>query len=235
MKKRLTQDEKLRSLPQPVPCRWKHLRGEERKALFRATCGQGQCRGHLGDLRFQESYEEQARDVLEEIQRDRRRAEQRLARGEDPTKGARSAEDELARLASREERAQRHLVEATADERAGRVQANQEWRMFAIPVLGQFIYANEYYPPHYSGYADTGYRLSFGRKRSRNGNEIGRRPFYPAHQQSPSWMNEIYGTGRYALLGQRFGPPALIWCPISTCEALNSVDWPEALQDPHNR
>ena len=39
--------------------------------------------------------------------------------------------------------------------------------------------------PTYSGYADTGYRITFSRKRSRTGNQIGRRPLYPADHRSP--------------------------------------------------
>jgi hypothetical protein len=151
------------------------------------------------------------------------------------TLGKNTTDDELARLVSQEEREQRLLEEVAADEQAGRVKAEQEWRMFAIPVLGDFVYADDYSVPIYSGHADTGYRITFGGKRSRSGKQIGRRPLYPAQLQSPSWMTEIYGTGRRGLLGQRFGPPALIWCPISTCGTLNYVDWPESLQDPETR
>ena len=101
MKKMPTRTRSSDPCPQAIPCRWKHLRGEGRKALFRATCGQDQCRGHLGNLRFQGSYEDAARDVLEEIQGDQRRIEQRMARGENPARGAGSADQELALLASR--------------------------------------------------------------------------------------------------------------------------------------
>jgi hypothetical protein len=217
------------SVPETIPCRWKHLRGEGRKAMYRATCGRGKCRGHLGDLRFQGSYEDAAADVLEEYRRDRSRLEQGIARGEHPSRGGRSADEELARLVSREETAQRHLQEAAADERAGRVNAQQEWRMSALPCLGQFVYSDDYPTPIYYGHADSGFRISFRRKYSRSGNEIGRRPMYPADHRSPGWMTEVYGAGRHGLKGQRVLPTDRVWCPV--CGTLNQLEWPEQLKD----
>lgn len=35
--------------------RWKHLCGEGREAIYRATCGRAGCPGHLGDLGFDRS------------------------------------------------------------------------------------------------------------------------------------------------------------------------------------
>lgn len=34
----------------PISCRWKHVGGKEFEAVYRATCGRPNCRGHLGDL-----------------------------------------------------------------------------------------------------------------------------------------------------------------------------------------
>jgi hypothetical protein len=186
-------------------------------------------------------YEDTAVDILEDIRRERRRVEEAVARGETPRKCPRwparikSVEDYLAHLASRDETEQRHRDEAAADERAGRIKARPEWLMVAAPVVGDFVYADDYSLPIYRGFPDTGYHIIFPRMRSRKGKPIGRRSLYPADHSVPGWLAEIHGTGRRDVLGQRFAPPARIWCPISSCGALNAVDWPAPLQGPEAR
>ena len=42
-----------RTTVEPIPCRWKHIRGEVHDAIYRASCGRARpCPGHLGDLGY---------------------------------------------------------------------------------------------------------------------------------------------------------------------------------------
>ena len=66
----------------PITCRWKHLRGEGRRAIYRATCGRAACPGHLGELSYTGSFTDEAAKAEELAWRERRQLERAVARGQ---------------------------------------------------------------------------------------------------------------------------------------------------------
>jgi hypothetical protein len=80
--------------------------------------------------------------------------------------------------------------------------------------------------PLYYGYPDTGYRISFRGKRTKNGFRVSRRPYEGgsnfSHVMQKHGLETAWRPG-----SQTPQPPCNIWCPV--CGSLNSVPLPEAL------
>jgi hypothetical protein len=177
-----------KSIVGATPCRWKHLRGQGTDAIYRASCGTG-CPGHLGDLHFVGSHFLTRRFTL----------------------GQPGDPDEPVWEISAATRAR---MERYAEE--GRRVAvipgfASTWVLSASPLAGQPRDAI------YRGYADTGFKISFGGKKASNKTRVGRRSF----------MNWDIGGPRKPQ-GQTIRPPSRIWCPA--CGTLNQLDWPEPLR-----
>jgi hypothetical protein len=218
------------SAPEPVPCRWKHLRGKEHDAVYRATCGRPRpCPGHLGDLSYIGSFTEEAAKAEEEARRERRASERAVAHGQSTANIAAVVMREMA--ADLEEIRLLEDIRRLRDmEQAGVVPAPGYWFMQAcwvvngnrtIPIENQAIYY---------GHPDTGYRISYGGKRSRGGLRVGRRP--DVRPTLPTSLLADLDDPR-GVDGQEVRPPARIWCPV--CGTLNRLDWPDPLQDAQAR
>jgi hypothetical protein len=202
--------------PAAIPCRWKHVRGEGRQAIYRATCGQGQCRGHLGDLAWRGLSDEDLRRWLEAA--DAHARHQWLA----------EHHQELLHLYDLGTPEDGPHAEVLAETVRGLVLDEAQGRgWFMVPRV--LTRPDDDKQPIYYGYADSGYRISFSGKRSHRGRgqRVGRRPL---GQSMPGWAVEAAGSERVAA-GQPVRPPAHIWCPISSCGALNHLGWPEPLKD----
>ena len=208
----------------PISCRWKHLRGEGGRAIYRATCGRAACPGHLGDLSYFDTFIEEAAKAEEQFRRESRQLERAVARGQTTANVAallmREAEETL------EE--QRRLSDI--EKVKGPLGPAWGWRMEAQFV----VHRNWQFPsaiqPIYYGHADTGYRISHGGKRSRDGFRVGRRPDVrpPLPMSLLADLEDPRGVD-----GQKPRLPARIWCRI--CRTLNYLDWPGPLQDPEAR
>ena len=207
----------------PISCRWKHLRGEAHRAIYRATCGRATCPGHLGDLRYEGSFAEEAAKAEEEARRERRGLERAVACGQSTRDAAAVVMREIdADL--EEARRLRDMEEALGGRSPG------DWSMRACWVT----HGNGRTPlniePIYYGHADTGYRISHRGKRSRRGWRVGRRPDVRPALPIPLLAD---ADDPRAVDGQEVRLPARIWCPV--CDALNRLDWPVPLQDPQAR
>jgi hypothetical protein len=216
------------SAPEALPCRWKHLRGSGRKALYRATCGRGECRGHLGDLCFVGTAQDQT-EILADLARHWYRS--RRPERPDARDDSWATEEDLVIFATEAEEVVRQLGRQAADERAGRVRLVTGWMMLAFPLQGRRALpppTNDT-QPIYWGHRDSGYRISFGGKRSQDGVRVGHRPLL---QDAPSPVRDAFGGSR-PVQGQTPRPTDCIWCPI--CGTLNRLEWPEPLKDSQAR
>ncbi len=202
-----------------IPCRWKHLRGEGHRAIFRATCGRATCPGHLGDLRYNGSFAEEAAEAEEEVQRERRELERAVASGQ-------STPDVAALLMRETEVALEEARRLRDFEEAVGVRAPGDWCMQACWVVHGNGRTPLYNEPIYYGHADKGYRISHRGKRSRRGTRVGRRP--DVRPALPTSLLADFDDPR-GVDGQDVRPPACIWCPV--CGTLNRLDWPEQLRD----
>jgi hypothetical protein len=80
----------------------------------------------------------------------------------------------------------------------------------------------------YRGYADTGFRISRGGKRTRDGWQYPRR-----RMEGVSRDMRVPGVAVNVIEGQAVRPTNHVWCPI--CGQLNQLDWPDALKNPRAR
>lgn len=184
----------------PISGRWKHLRGEGREAVYRAICGRPSCPHALGELVYRSGVRGEAGSL---------RARLRAA---EAVLGDRPRPEDAAMLAE--------------------IRRGVEWldaNSLGTTAPGWIMRA----PKHngirgiYRGFPDSGYRISFGGKRSLGGVRVGHR------QQDPAWSSMLTLPETKAVGGPRgvFGqtpcPPARVWC---LCGTLNALDWPEPLQ-----
>jgi len=147
-----------RPMPEPIPCRWKHLRGQGTDAIYRASCGTG-CPGHLGDLRFVDGHYLQRRiSMLQPIDPDAPAWERKLS------------DEEYAAMAA-----------AYLPRRVGIARGfASAWILSASPLIGRPQDAI------YHGYADSGFKITVGGKRASNRARVGRRgsPIYDRMMES---------------------------------------------------
>ncbi len=197
-----------RPVAEPTPCRWKHLRGHGTDAIYRASCGTG-CPGHLGDLHFVDGQQLGGRiSLMQPIDPDApkwqlsARTVERL-RAQQPSHHPRRSEIE-------------HLIRPTDAYVVGGVGIAPSfascWVLSASPLIGKPRDAI------YRGYADSGYRIVAGGKRTSNRERVGRRG-------SRSY-EAILGSRKPQ--GQTVQPPARIWC--LACGTLGLVELPESLR-----
>lgn len=220
------------SAPEPVPCRWKQLRGAGRDAIYRATCAQASCPGHLGDLSYVAPSEEAWEELAALVTRGRPRAELDA--------GHQSSLSAVAALVKSNYVAE--LVEYIADQE-GLTVAQREWarkrletedmdrELFHTGWLMQADQHESVVPPHhdppeaiYYGHADSGFRISTAGKRSRDGVRVGRRA---TTRPTPPGIERIFGPRHVE--GQIVRPTNRVRCRV--CGTLNQLVWPEPLRD----
>lgn len=219
--------------------RWKKLGGDGLEAAYRAVCGRPRCPGHLGDLAYFPPYLERMAMLHDEARRERAEIEQEYAQarkfGHEP-----EVVNALADLLSdaREDEAEAARDVASA---AAAMAAAEASRLPIGDALGwvlsasfhpRFSSSGSMFLPDkhaiYAGYADTGYRIVVGGKRSRNGDRIGRRPIRP---NLPSEV--VRAFGKRPVQGQDVVLPAVIQCPV--CGTRNQVDYPAEWDAPAAR
>jgi hypothetical protein len=147
----MTREERERRFQQArkVNARWRHVDGEGRLAVFRATCGNPQCPGHLGDLAFTTKHDVVAHAALFPVL-------------EDLEKGWEVLNEINAEPAASPRGAFRgwHLRPHRSDLKALLAVGDRDSEPTAI----------------YSGFADTGFRIKLRPgKRSRHDTRVGRR------------------------------------------------------------
>jgi len=218
--------------PEAIPCRWKQLRGAGRDAIYRATCGRASCPGHLGDLSYFAPSEEWWEELAALVTRGRPRLEL-------------DADDRSPLSAVAAVVRSNYLAEFVAfiAERKGLTAAQRELAIKRLETKGverelfragwhmqaeqhESVVAPHHDPPEaiYYGHRDSGFRISVGGKRSRDGLRIGRRA---PTQPTPPGTVETLGP-RY-VEGQRVRLTDRVWCRV--CGTLNQLVWPEPLKD----
>ncbi len=215
-----------------VAARWKRVRGRGLDAVYRASCGKGGCPGFLGELRYAASGAQQAIQLRDYARRERE-CLQVIADG-GPRGGGGPAVPEWARdldldealdMAREREEEVARLLEVVGDDVEKYFPESLEgWWMRARPYASRQPTEPEL-KAVYAGYADTGYRISLGGKRSLDGLRIGRRP--SLEEDAPPVFRELRGT--HAVEGQLVGPTDRIWCRV--CGVLNQLDGPAELRD----
>jgi hypothetical protein len=138
-----------RPMPEPIPCRWKHLRGRGHNAVYRATCGRDKpCPGHLGDLGYFDWLGNHATHPYSD-------------EDEEPFQKLKDAGNHTHTAGVMGTRCPEWLMSADylhVSRGQGRKNSNTDHHRI------------------YRGFADSGYRVSHGGKRDRTGDRVGRRP-----------------------------------------------------------
>ena len=225
----------------PIPCRWKRLRGTGREAIYRATCGRAGCPGHLGDLSYLDG---RSADLHQEFRalvkmsarlgREVVRLRQEADQLRNSARFSMSPGDEAGASAGTipPETADRSVIERIVQEVRASLPPARTWLMSAAPIEHASSGPSRRGGAVYRGFAEAGFRISHTGRRALNGNRIGRRPLRllgnplnPLPQDS---------AAREALQmrdvdGQIVQPTDRVWCPV--CGALNQLNWPEPLQD----
>lgn len=219
-------------LPAAHVARWKKLRdpepdagGDWERRRFRAICGKPSCPASLGELWNTSATARDPNDVVEETA--------------DGLEEMASAIDALIEE-SPDGKVRAELVElrrSVAKEHE-RVVGDQFWGEIAIPsaihaVKGPRWVMSPERPDHepetprarapmstYHGYPDSGYRISHGGKRNKEGWRIGRRPFKGSTFEG---LSNPWDAGT-----QDPTPPCRIFCRV--CGSLNQVDLPDELR-----
>lgn len=206
----------------PRVARWKLLGGEGNGRSFRAICGKPSCPGSLGELWNTATVARDPNDIIDEAVDDI----EQLARLIDT-----NLEDLGDQADGLERRSCLHEARRRVDRQLDLVLSDEYWdeiaTMTAIHrVLGPRWTMSPERPEYergtprwrrpmtiYYGHANTGYRISHGGKRNREGWRIGRRPFEgkvsfgPEYRRDPSTQNPT--------------PPCRIFCPV--CGGPNEV------------
>jgi hypothetical protein len=206
----------MNSRTTPITCRWKRLRGEGRGAFYRASCGHETCPGHLGDLAYVDSLRDQLWSYLKRHRRD----PERLRAGDGP------------RLWTKEETESTNRREVDAILRQGR-QIMSEWLMSAEPLETKRApshHGDAFYRRHafYRGYADTGYRISRGGKRTPDGWQVPRRSM-----EGISRDVRVDGVAVDHIEGQAVRPADKVQCPV--CSQLTLFDRAHPLKVPRGQ
>lgn len=233
--------------PRPVAdaiARWKHLPNPGRDPSFRALCGRPGCPGSLGNLhRLVHPDPEEARQTFDDLLAALAEVDDSLAAMEQRTDLPPTIDlaERRAFLAKERERTaeQRERIAGVKEHVADT--ATDFDRLFASigPRLPDWVMTPE--RPHrepgtppgrsprplYYGHPDTGYRISYRGKRSREGRRIGRRA-WPVPAVSPE-LPPLGSRLRDERLptGQRPLPPCRIVCPV--CGSLNEVGLPPGM------
>jgi hypothetical protein len=215
----------MRSLPDPISCHWKHLRGIELDAIYRATCGKDRCPGHLGDLAYRNFSDDENRIQLAALVDQERERIERAVSGYPSHPYSGELGGLLTALAGEEAMMRLQGIEAgdVPDDPLMRDKLLAwGWIMHAEPLVSHPRGADT--PFIYYGHSDSGFRISTGGKQGWNGWRVGRRRVL---RQSPTWME--HSVGAYYAQGQIVRPTDRVWC--RSCGTLNRLDWPESLRD----
>jgi hypothetical protein len=219
---------RLSQVPQ-FTAKWKNVG----KDSFRAVCGNPKCPGALGLLfllkcdRLDTSELEKSVQGFQHVQRQFEFIiSERIKEGAEPNSAPILARREAVTVLQKRIDALVAYIESLKV--AGAELESDEHRYVdaLVMVPDRNIKDDPKTAPLYYGYPDTGYRISFRGKRTRDGFRVSRRPYEGgsnfSHVMQKHGLETAWRPG-----SQTPQPPCNIWCPV--CGSLNSVPLPEAV------
>ncbi len=225
--------------------RWKEFAPRSEVAQWRAVCGKPKCPGSLGRLAQiiaadPDRVERSWTGIIESFMEQKaclEAMEQRtdVPEGIDPVKRRRflvMMRERVDAMLTYAEVGRRDDVETARRTRNALTMTSDdipEWGLVPdVPFHEPGTPRNRRPRPIYYGYQDSGYRISVGGKRTRDGHRVGRRPYIP-RDDLPEWCRAMTPPqGPVDATGQFVTPPCRIWCPV--CKSLNKVNAPPGFE-----